>query len=715
MAKELVATPWTSWTRSVCEGLLPAVVAVVCVAVWSAEAQAERPGIAVIIGNKDYQSRNIPPVDYALRDAEAFKRYVVDVLGYAREDVIHIPNATRRQMLEVLGGPDTEMNDLKARLALLRGMDQDSDKDVLVYYSGHGVPAGDQGYGVPGAHKGKPYLLPVDVPVSAARVEGYSLEVLYRNLGKLRGVRSVRVFLDTCFSGNSDGGVIVTGSAVSSEARLPETGAGLVVLTAARSTQIATWDREAQHGRFTHHLLDALYGKADANSDRRVTAKEAISYLELYMTNSLWLNEKRIQNATLQGSGDQVLALARADGVFPERPRLSGPGAQPPRPEFQRVPAPAAEPDWDLATKRLIQEGLSSLNFDLGKPDGIFGKRTEEAIRRWQASKGLRETGRLTAEQGAALKVLGEETAREKQEQARRAREMAEAAARQRAELERQRRERLAQEAKAREEAARRAQEAERPGREFRDCGECPEMVVVPSGEYTMGSPDGEKGRFREEGPRHRVRIGEAFAVGKYEVTFGEWDACVAGGGCRGYRPDDGGWGRGRRPVIRVSWEDAKGYVEWLSGRTGKGYRLLSEAEWEYVARAGTAGPFHMGSTIGTDQANYDGNYTYGLGSKGRYRKRTIPVGSFLANGFGLHDVHGNVYEWVEDCWHGSYEGAPTDGSAWVSGGDCSQRVLRGGSWGDIPRFLRSANRFRNPTSNRYDDFGFRIARTLAP
>ena len=177
-----------------------------------------------------------------------------------------------------------------------------------------------------------------------------------------------------------------------------------------------------------------------------------------------------------------------------------------------------------------------------------------------------------------------------------------------------------------------------RVGHVFRDCLECPEMVVIPGGSYMMGSPSGEEGRSNNEGPRHEVTIPRPFAVGKYEVTFAEWDVCVAGGGCGGYRPIDRGWGRGRRPVIEVSWEDTKSYVEWLSRKTGKRYRLLTESEWEYVARAGTTGPFHFGRTISTELANYEGD--------GLWRSKTVSVGSFPANGFGLHDVHGNVWEW---------------------------------------------------------------------
>ena len=172
-------------------------------------------------------------------------------------------------------------------------------------------------------------------------------------------------------------------------------------------------------------------------------------------------------------------------------------------------------------------------------------------------------------------------------------------------------------------------------------------------------------------------------------------------------------WGRGRRPVINVSWEDAQEYVRWLSRETGEGYRLLSEAEWEYVARGGTRGPFHFGTTITPEEANYDGKYTYGTGRKGVYREKTVPVGSFPANGYGLHDVHGNVREWVEDCWHDDYRGAPADGSGWTRGGDCGRRVLRGGSWDGVPQSPRSAYRCRSTVGLRNDDAGFRVARTF--
>ncbi len=246
-----------------------------------------------------------------------------------------------------------------------------------------------------------------------------------------------------------------------------------------------------------------------------------------------------------------------------------------------------------------------------------------------------------------------------------------------------------------------------------RDCPECPEMVVVPPGSFVMGSPASEEGRLDLEGPQRTVTIARAFAVGRFEVTFAEWDACVADGGCNGYRPSDEGWGRGNRPVINVSWNDAQAYVQWLSNRTGKRYRLLSEAEWEYVARAGTTTAYPWGSSASHEFANYGKDGCCDGLAQGRDRwVNTAPVGSLPANRFLLHDMHGNVAEWTEACSNESYAGAPSDGSAWRSG-ECSRRVLRGGSWVSYPQNLRSARRNRNDPSNRNDFNGFRVARTL--
>ena len=227
--------------------------------------------------------------------------------------------------------------------------------------------------------------------------------------------------------------------------------------------------------------------------------------------------------------------------------------------------------------------------------------------------------------------------------------------------------------------------------------GKTLKMVKIEPGKFLMGSSKLSQEGWYDESPRHWVTIDYSFFIGIHAVTFAQWDVCAANGACKGYRPDDEGWGRSDRPVINVSWNDAQDYVQWLSEYTGDEYRLLSEAEWEYVARAGTKGLFHFGETISKDQANYAG------------RNQTIPVASFPMNDFGLYDMHGNVWEWTQDCYKDSYKGSPSDGSVWMSGS--SEKVVRGGSWKVKRSYCRSAVRKSHDTDHRNNDVGFRIAR----
>lgn len=256
---------------------------------------------------------------------------------------------------------------------------------------------------------------------------------------------------------------------------------------------------------------------------------------------------------------------------------------------------------------------------------------------------------------------------------------------------------------------------SQKTGHEFRDCDECPEMVVIPAGSFTMGSPGSEGGRQKNEGPQRTIQIEYEFAVGKYEVTWAEWEACVAHGSCSNSGPDsqggDEGWGKGFRPVINVNWQDAQDYVQWLSRKTGQQYRLLSEAEWEYVARAGTSTRFYFGDTITPDKANYNGKLSYYSEPADNSHKKTMPTGSYPPNAFGVHDMHGNVFEWTQDCY-GYYGRAPTDGSAHILS-DCPKRSIRGGSWIGGAMFSRSAFRAGSEQQNRNRNWGFRVARTL--
>ena len=274
-------------------------------------------------------------------------------------------------------------------------------------------------------------------------------------------------------------------------------------------------------------------------------------------------------------------------------------------------------------------------------------------------------------------------------------------------------------------------------GSRFRDCAQCPEMVVVPAGSFMMGSPPHEQGRLDVEGPVHQVRIARPFAVGVYEVTVSEFGRFVEGTGhstgdschlwtgkARGEMMQGFGWRNpgfeqgGDHPVACVNWDDARAYAQWLSRSTGERYRLLSEAEWEYAARAGAQtarwwGEGESGQCAHANGADAGAGFSWGIGCSDGH-SRTAPVGSYRANAWGLHDVLGNVREWTEDCWNEGYAGAPGDGRAWTEQGNCSQRVLRGGSWDGEPMKLRSAIRSRNRVG-RGDDAGFRVARTLTP
>jgi formylglycine-generating enzyme required for sulfatase activity len=238
------------------------------------------------------------------------------------------------------------------------------------------------------------------------------------------------------------------------------------------------------------------------------------------------------------------------------------------------------------------------------------------------------------------------------------------------------------------------------PGQTLRDCDACPELIVIPEGSFQMGSPESEPDRFATEGPQHVVAVPK-FAMSKHEVTFAEWDACLAGGGCKGFSPNDRGWGRAKRPVIGVSWLEAQSYVDWLNQKAGgELYRLPTEAEWEYAARAGAETRYATGNRITRAQANF------GSG-------RSDPVGSYLPNAFGLFDMHGNAWEWVADCYRPTYDGAPADGSA-VEDPSCKLRPYRGGGYDDPAAAQRAANRRRADPAAHISGVGFRVVRRVS-
>ncbi len=726
--------------------------ALLAVAGWGAGAHAAQDanphGVAVIIGNRSYTHERVPEVAYAHRDADAFRRFVLDVLGFSPENIIDLRDATQAEMETAFGNERNHEGTVWSYLHPRHG------SDVVVFYSGHGVP---------GLKDQRGYLLPVNADPDTAEINGYPIDVLYAILGKLEEANSVRVFLDACFSGDSDRGMLVrSASPVYVQAALPEASASkLTVLAAASGNEVASWDEEAEHGLFTHHLLDALYGAGDADGDGQVTAAEAKTYLDDTMTLAARRRFKRRQNASLNGTAHAVLASAGAEGAFPTRAASAETEAPPEEDtvavEAETASAVEAPSDENLraleealeltrAERKLVQRGLAALEFEVGVADGMFGRRTRAAIALYQKSKGLDDSGYLDAETARTLLALGEEIAagdevlskdseeaEERLEVERLAAErefwesvkdseepqqlnayletypngLYENLARQRRDtlLEAQddaafhraeslgtaeafgeylsaypsgrhaddaRNRQLALQAKSEVAEANVPADGEQsvpewePGTVFQDCPECPEMVVLPPS--TSG----------------------LIAVGRYEVTFSEWDACNRVGGCS--NPIQSSWVKRHedRPATMVNWNDVQEYVHWLSRETGKSYRLLHEAEWP---------------TVSGD-------------ARAKFRQPIKNVGSRDPNQHGLHDVEGNVWEWVEDCWRDNWDEMNSEGVSRTNAGDCRFRVIRGGSprsqrWTYETYERRKPVRNKVSAEDRSSDIGFRVARTL--
>lgn len=536
---------------------------------------ASKDDVAVIIGNRTYKG-GVPAVDYAHNDAEAMLRLVRDGLGYRPENIIDLRDAGLLDLTKVFGSAASVEGSQLWRYV------KPGKSEVTIYYSGHGVP---------GINDGKGYLLPVDADPNAPQLTGYPLDQLYANLAKLPA-KSITVYLDACFSGESAKGMLITAASPFGIKVNPpkQTAATLTVVTAASSTQLASWDDKAQHGLFTEYLLRAVYG--EAASGGTITAQTLKRYLDEEMTYAARRQRGREQVADMQASGSPVL-VSWPGGKTPGRPVVG-----------------------------VIQQAATTTR-PLPPPSGMILLK-----------------GRFPD-----------------------------------------------------------------PGSEFKDCPDCPEMVVIPAGSFMMGSEDG----LEKEKPVHPVTISRSFAVGKYAVTQGEWEAVMESNPSK--------FKGARNPVEMMSWSDALEFIRRLNAKVGLvaqvsmggngPYRLLAEAEWEYAARAGTSTKYWWGDDIGRGNANCDG-----CGSQWD-REQTAPVGSFRPNPFGLYDMNGNVWQLVQDCFTSNYAGAPADGSA-ASGRNSCRRVARGGPWNRFPKFLSSTYRehYQLLTSG-IETVGFRLARTL--
>ena len=610
-------------------------------------------------------------------------------------DAADMAAALRRLGFEVtttLDADRVELND-----ALRAFTRQSAGADVsLVFYAGHGIEM-----------DGVNYLVPVDARLERdvdVRFEAVALDDV---LVSTTGASLRLVVLDACRNNPLARSMQRTGASRSvsrgSFGNLDESLLGnetLVAYAAAAGTTAA--DGTGRNSPYTSALLAYLEEPVEL-----LTLFRQVRAQVLATTNG---EQRPHEYQSLLG--EHYLGGAPVPG--------SGPGRDP-----QLVEAALG---LDRAMRRRVQQGLGTAGFSPGPADGVFGPGTRAAIRRWQAFRGAAATGYLDAASTQALgvapvsapaggAVVGNAAASvQAQNVFWQSISASENPADYEAYLEqfpagifaRLARNRLAELEAGIPVAASDPPRVDQPrpwtpGAVFRDCATCPELVVVPAGRFRMGCVSGRYCQDDEQ-PVHEVQVG-SFALGVYEVTFEEYERFARATGRD--RPNDRGWGRGGGPVIGVSWEDAQAYAAWLSDETGEAYRLPSESEWEYAARAGTTTRYSWGQDIGRNRANCNG-----CGSRWD-SDETAPVGSFAANGWGLHDMHGNVWEWVEDCWHENYAGAPRDGSAWTSGGSCGRRVLRGGSWFSHPVNLRSAHRNWVGAGARNDGLGFRVSRTL--
>ena len=610
-------------------------------------------------------------------------------------DAADMAAALRRLGFEVtttLDADRVELND-----ALRAFTRQSAGADVsLVFYAGHGIEM-----------DGVNYLVPVDARLERdvdVRFEAVALDDV---LVSTTGASLRLVVLDACRNNPLARSMQRTGASRSvsrgSFGNLDESLLGnetLVAYAAAAGTTAA--DGTGRNSPYTSALLAYLEEPVEL-----LTLFRQVRAQVLATTNG---EQRPHEYQSLLG--EHYLGGPPAPG--------SGPGRDPRLVE--------AALGLDRAMRRRVQQGLGTAGFSPGPADGVFGSGTRAAIRRWQASRGAAATGYLDAASAQALgvapvsapaggAVVGNAAASvQAQNVFWQSISASENPADYEAYLEqfpagifaRLARNRLAELEAGIPVAASDPPRVDEPrpwtpGTVFRDCATCPELVVVPAGRFRMGCMSG-LDCWSGVRPVHEVQV-SSFALGVYEVTFEEYERFARATGRD--RPNDRGWGRGGRPVINVSWEDAQAYAAWLSDETGEDYRLPSESEWEYAARAGSATRYSWGQDIGRNRANCNG-----CGSRWD-NDGTSPVGSFAGNGWGLHDMHGNVWEWVEDCWHENYAGAPRDGSAWTSGGSCGRRVLRGGSWVVDPVYLRSAYRLWFDAGARLDGVGFRVSRTL--
>jgi formylglycine-generating enzyme required for sulfatase activity len=519
---------------------------------------------------------------------------------------------------------------------------------ALIYYAGHGMEV-----------EGKNVVAPVDMAIECENkttLRSVELDQLFAAAGT---VPQQIVLLDACRNNpfpQCPTRSLKSGGGFRGFSRLPEEDRSLLIANATLSGQLAADGDAGDHSPFAKSLL-----------------KNLEEHPRLYLRDVLELTAQEVRVAS---QGAQVPEITTRGGS----PRICLDPGNCGQGGSSLVAEAVVEDPVAISETRSI---LRQLGFMADTSRGGGDTSLEDAIKRFQAKAGMTPDGQLTPTVLAVLRVTGRQIAA------------------------------LPVTPKPGEPVPgiTAGPLEHEVGSTFKDCETCPEMVVVPAGRFVMGASKSEKGHQAAEEPQHEVTLAVPLAIGKYEITFDEWEACALEGGCANYRPADSGWGRGRRPAIYVSYDDAKAYLDWLRQKSGKPYRLLSEAEWEFAARGGTSTAFAVGDSLAPTQANFDASSVTGSRKAGSYQGTTVEVGSFPSNPFGLHDMEGNVFEWVEDCWNKTHLGAPADASP--RGGDCARRVAKGGAWYYEAEFARPSARMSFPKGSRLNVIGFRVARPV--
>jgi formylglycine-generating enzyme required for sulfatase activity/uncharacterized caspase-like protein len=651
--------------------------------------------VALLIGVSEYEP-GLNPLPGAVKDVEAMQRVLVhpEMGGFAQENITVLKNPQRQAIED----------------ALYKLFDNRQKDDLLLFYfSGHGVKD----------ESGKLYLSTCATRKNNGRLvkpSAVAASTLHESINESKSQRQV-VILDCCFSGAIAKGMSVKDDGtVNVQEQLG--GKGRAILTSSTSTQYSFEQEGSELSVYTQYLVEGIEkGAADLDNDGWISIDELHEYASSKVREAAPAMTPEFY--PVQEGHKIMLAKSPKDD-----PKLKY------RKEVEGI---ALENEGEISSinDSYLNELRNSLKLQSQETDAIESEVLEpyrqrrEKLQRYEQifTEAIRQQYPLSKSDGNGLKRL---------QQALRLRDEDVALIEKKVVRQRQRfpaqlltRQQFLKLAGlggagftvamvfrlSQGNSPRKKINPEQFAEDLRN-GTMLAMVAIPGGTFLMGSPESELERNGSESPQHTVTI-QPFFMGKFPVTQAQWQAVANLPKVKlniDLKSDPSNFKGADRPVEKVSWDDAVEFCARLSQAKGREYRLPSEAEWEYACRAETTTPFHFGETITTDLANYNGNYTYGSGSKGQFRQQTTEVGSFPGNAFGLHDMHGNVWEWCQDTWHENYNGAPTDGSAWVDENtNQSRRIIRGGSWDDIPRLCRSASRDYYFPAYDDDDIGFRV------